>query len=173
MDLAAVPKRERVWYQENQNQSQEVTLMNPKKILSLILCFATFGLWGCAGEQPDNLGINQGQLAPCPDSPNCVSTQAEDATHRMEPISYVGSREAAQATILEILNEMERTEVVVDDPGYLRAEARSRIFGFVDDVELYFDDENKQIHFRSAARLGRSDMGVNRQRMEQITEAFE
>jgi uncharacterized protein (DUF1499 family) len=172
MDLA-VSKIERVWYQENQNQSQEVTLMNPKKILSLILCFATFGLWGCAGEQPDNLGINQGRLAPCPDSPNCVSTQAEDATHRMEPISFMGSREAAQSKMLEILNEMERIEVVVDDPGYLRAEARSRIFGFVDDVEIYLDDENKQIHFRSAARLGRGDMGVNRQRMEQITEAFE
>jgi uncharacterized protein (DUF1499 family) len=172
MDLA-VSKIERVWYQENQNQSQEVTLMNPKKILSLILCFATFGLWGCAGEQPDNLGIHQGRLAPCPDSPNCVSTQAEDATHRMEPISYMGSREAAQSKMLEILNEMERIEVVVDDPGYLRAEARSRIFGFIDDVEIYLDDEDKQIHFRSAARLGRGDMGVNRQRMEQITEAFE
>jgi uncharacterized protein (DUF1499 family) len=146
--------------------------MKPKQLWSLFLCFVTFGLWGCAGEQPNDLGIQNGQLAACPSSPNCVSTQADDVLHRIEPLEYTGSREAAQAQILEILSGMERIEIVVDTPDYLHAEARSRIFGFVDDVEFYFDDANKQIHFRSAARLGHKDQGVNRQRMENIAAAF-
>jgi uncharacterized protein (DUF1499 family) len=146
--------------------------MSLKKFWLLFLCFATSGRAGCAGERPTNLGVVKGRLAPCPSTPNCVSTQADDDLHRMESIFYTGSREDAQAQIRSILLEMEHVEIIADEPDYMHAEARSRIFGFVDDVEFFFDDLNKQIHFRSAARLGSGDHSVNRNRMQSVVNAF-
>ncbi len=140
--------------------------------LSLVLCLLTLGMAGCSGSPPDNLGVVNGRLAPCPDTPNCVSSQEDDDVHGMEPIEHDGSMEEAQALIREILEEMPRVTVVHEQPGYIRAEARSRIFRFVDDLEFYFDPEAGQIHYRSAARLGRSDLGVNRDRMVRILDEF-
>ncbi len=90
----------------------------------------------------------------------------------MEPIPYDGPPEQARARLLEVLRNHPRTRIVRQEPGYLKAECRSRVFRFVDDVEFVFDDEAQQIHFRSASRLGRRDFGVNRERMETIRAAF-
>lgn len=113
------------------------------------------------------------RLAPCPRTPNCVSTQApEGSPKRMDPIPYTGPLDQARARMLQVLRGHPRTRIVQEEPGYLKAECRSRLFRFVDDVELLFDDGAKQIHFRSASRLGRKDFGVNRARMERIRAAF-
>lgn len=147
--------------------------MKFQKWWSLALCLATFGMVGCSGTMPDNLGVDNGRLAACPSSPNCVSTQAEDAEHQMAPLVYEGSMEEAQARILSILQSMERVMIIKNESGYIHAEARSRTFGFVDDVEFYFDESASVIHFRSASRLGQGDGGVNRSRMQRIVSAFE
>jgi uncharacterized protein (DUF1499 family) len=113
------------------------------------------------------------RLAPCPRTPNCVSTQApEGSSKRMDPIPYKGTLDQARARMLQVLRDHPRTRIVQEDPDYLKAECRSKVFRFVDDVELLFDDSAKQIHFRSASRLGRKDFGVNRERMERIRAAF-
>lgn len=113
------------------------------------------------------------RLAPCPRTPNCVSTQApEGSSKRMDPIPYTGTLSQARARMLQVLRDHPRTRIVQEEPDYLKAECRSRIFRFVDDVELLFDDGAKQIHFRSASRLGRKDFGVNRERMETIRKDF-
>ncbi len=113
------------------------------------------------------------RLAPCPRNPNCVSTQApEGSSKRMDPIPYTGSLADARQRMLQVLRDHPRTRIVQEEPGYLKAECRSRVFRFVDDVELLFDDGAKRIHFRSASRLGRKDFGVNRERMERIRAAF-
>jgi uncharacterized protein (DUF1499 family) len=67
---------------------------------------------------------------------------------------------------------MPRTDIVTLEEDYIHAECRSRIFGFVDDVEFWFDGANGVIHFRSASRMGYSDLGVNRKRMERIRKEF-
>jgi uncharacterized protein (DUF1499 family) len=90
----------------------------------------------------------------------------------MEPIPYTGAREAARQRLLSVLRGMERTKVVAETEDSLHAECRSLIFRFVDDVEMVLDDKAKLIHFRSASRIGRSDYGVNRKRMEEIRRAF-
>jgi uncharacterized protein (DUF1499 family) len=93
----------------------------------------------------------------------------------MEPIPYTGSLDEARARLLRVLRDYPRTRIVSGpdlEPLYLKAECRSRIFHFVDDVEFVLDDEAKRIHFRSASRLGRKDFGVNRKRMEEIGAAF-
>jgi uncharacterized protein (DUF1499 family) len=121
---------------------------------------------------PDTLGVREGQLTPCPDSPNCVSSQSSDPQHAMEPISYDTTQEEARARLLSIIGSMERTTVLESRADYIHVEFRSQVFGFPDDVEFFFDEANKQIHFRAAARLGHSDMGVNRARMQSISDAF-
>lgn len=72
--------------------------------------------------------------------------------------------------ILKVVSAMPRATVIKQEGNYLHVEFRSRVFRFVDDLEFVLDDTNKLIHFRSAARLGQSDMGVNRKRMTEISE---
>jgi uncharacterized protein (DUF1499 family) len=111
-------------------------------------------------------------LRPCPSSPNCVSSQAADPRRRMAPIPFAGRAEAARKRLRAIITALPRAEITRDEPGYLAAAFRSRIFGFVDEAEFVFDEGKSLIHFRSGARTGSYDFGVNRSRMERITEAF-
>jgi uncharacterized protein (DUF1499 family) len=91
----------------------------------------------------------------------------------MEPLPYSGTPEQAREKLLDVLRRHPRTRIVRQEPDYLKVECRSRIFRFVDDVEFVFDDEAREIHFRSASRLGRRDFGVNRKRMKEIGAAFQ
>jgi uncharacterized protein (DUF1499 family) len=124
-------------------------------------------------KSPANLGVRDGKLAPCPNSPNCVSTQSQDPRHQIDPIPYTTSLADAKTVLLRIIRSMERTKVITDDPTYVYAEFRSKRMRYVDDVELYFDQEARVIHFRSSARLPYWDWDVNRKRMEEIRAAFE
>ena len=128
---------------------------------------------GCSGAKPVNLGMVEGALAPCPSSPNCVSTQSSDEEHGMEPITYDTSLTLAKKKLLRILESMPGAKVVTVNEKYVHAEFASRLFRFVDDVEFSIDDAHKVIHFRSASRVGHSDLGVNRKRMEEIRGRFE
>jgi uncharacterized protein (DUF1499 family) len=108
------------------------------------------------------------QLAPCLSSPNCVSTQTQDEGHAIAPFRYRKSRAEAKEALKEVIRSLPRTKLVEEEESYLHYEFTSLLFRFVDDVEFLFDDETKTIHFRSASRTGYGDMGVNRQRMEQV-----
>jgi uncharacterized protein (DUF1499 family) len=125
-----------------------------------------------AGKRPQNLGYEGGRLAPCKRSPNCVSSQADaaDAEHYIVPIAVKGD---AIAAVRKAVESMPRTSVVQVEPGYLRAEFRSKLLGFVDDVEFLYDPAKGVVHVRSASRLGRRDFGVNRERVEQLRALLE
>lgn len=129
-------------------------------------------LFSLTAKRPDNIGVHDGRLAPCPDSPNCVCTQAADEAHRIEPLTYTGSAAEALARLRAVLATRPRVRIVTQSENYLHVEFTSRLFRFVDDVEFLLDDEAKAIHFRSASRAGHSDLGVNRRRMEEIRQAF-
>jgi uncharacterized protein (DUF1499 family) len=123
-------------------------------------------------KRPGNLGARDGRLAPCRRTPNCVSSQADpsDAEHRIAPIPFRGSTVEAMVAAKRAIESMERASIVREEPSgaffYLYAEFRSRLLGFVDDVELLFDEKAGVFHVRSASRLGRRDFGVNRKRVE-------
>jgi uncharacterized protein (DUF1499 family) len=117
-------------------------------------------------------GIVDGKFYACPNTPNCVSTQATDSQHKMDPIKYSGSLSDAKARIIDIINSLKRSRIITDENSYIHIEFRTATFRFVDDVEFLFEDSEKIIHFRSRARLGYSDMGVNRKRMEKISNIF-
>jgi uncharacterized protein (DUF1499 family) len=104
----------------------------------------------------------------CPTSPNCVSTHATDEGHAIVPFRYRKSRAEAKESLKAIVQGMSRTKLVEEDESYLHYEFTSLLLRFVDDVEFLFDETTKTVHFRSASRTGYSDLGVNRQRMEQV-----
>ena len=119
------------------------------------------------------LGIEDGALAPCPaETMNCVNSRSDRPYSAIEPLRFDGTKEEAKARIKSILEAMPRTELVSEDKDYVHFTDRSAVFGFVDDVEFQFDEQARIIHFRSAARLGYGDLGVNRSRMEAIREAL-
>lgn len=128
------------------------------------------GIVGCAGERPSNLGAKGGLLAVCPASPNCVSSQADDEKHRIAPLLFSGDPEAAFARLKLVLGRRGDTTVIEELPGYLRVELRTALF--VDDGEFLLDREKRVIQVRSASRLGYSDLGKNRSRLEEIRSQF-
>ena len=112
-----------------------------------------------------------GRLARCPDTPNCVSSQ-ETGRSAVAPLSFNDSASDALTRLRRIVESLPRTRIVESTDSYLHAEVKSRIFGFVDDVEFLVDPLAGKVHVRSASRVGYSDFGVNRARVETIRVRF-
>jgi uncharacterized protein (DUF1499 family) len=143
-----------------------------KKTQIALIC--SLFLTGCSGAKPE-LGISDNHLMECPKTPNCVSSHAKDDKHYIQPILFIGTLQEAQSQLLEMLTGWKVAEIVVSQDNYIRAKFTSMVFRFVDDVEFYFPEaESKEviIHVRSASRVGRSDFGVNRKRIEQIRDGL-
>jgi uncharacterized protein (DUF1499 family) len=123
-------------------------------------------------KRPDYLGVKDGRLARPKSTPNCVSSQADaaDTEHYIAPIPYKGD---AMAAVRKAVEGMTDATVIRQDGGYLYAEYRTKLMRFVDDVEFFYDDKAGLIHVRSASRLGRRDMGVNRARIEAVRARIE
>jgi Uncharacterized protein conserved in bacteria len=125
-------------------------------------------IFSFSGNRPTNLGIKQGKFAPCPTSPNCVSSQSLDAKHQIEPFTYKDTAKKAFENLKIILANTQNAEIITAEANYIYVEFTSDLMGFVDDVEFYLDEQNSLIQVRSASRLGESDLGVNRKRIEDI-----
>ncbi|MGD1866402.1 MAG: DUF1499 domain-containing protein [Phormidesmis sp.] len=132
-------------------------------------------LFSFSGTPPTDLGVTNGRLKSCPDTPNCVCSQASesDKEHVIAAFSYTGSASDAIARLKQIIEAMERSTINTVSDDYLYAEFSSKLMGFVDDVEFYAVPGKSVIETRSAARLGKSDLGVNRKRTEEIRAQFE
>jgi uncharacterized protein (DUF1499 family) len=126
----------------------------------------------CADMNDWTLGLRDGRLAPCPGSPNCVSSDATSARHHIAPYRLNAPPGDAWRALIEVVSEQPRATVLESTDAYLYAEFRSRFFGFVDDVEFYLRPEEQTIGVRSASRVGYSDLGANRKRVESIREAL-
>jgi uncharacterized protein (DUF1499 family) len=130
---------------------------------------APMGLF--SGTRPDNLGVRDARLAPPKRTPNNVNSQVDknaDAQHYIEPLRYSGDARKAWAVLRKIIDGMPRAKVVKAEANYLYAEFSSKLMGYVDDTEFYLDETSGVIQVRSASRLGSSDFGVNRERIESI-----
>lgn len=132
-------------------------------------------LFSFSGNRPTNLGVKDGVLATCPGSPNCVSSQTptSDAEHAIAPLSLKSSASKSIARLKDIIANMDRTEIIEQSDNYLYAEFTSALMGYVDDVEFFADETSGVVHVRSASRLGQSDLGVNRKRVEAIRNLYE
>ena len=140
-------------------------LLSASVLVALLVIFAR--IYFSNMPQPNNVGI--GKIQPCPDSPNCVSTQAADKVHKIKPISLIKDDATATLDALEtIVETMPKSTVITRTDHYLHVEFRSSFWNFVDDVEFFVNPEMGVIDSRSAARMGYSDLGVNRARFKKI-----
>ena len=114
-----------------------------------------------------NAGLAK-KLPLCPNSPNCVSSQASDAGHYIAPFKITGKTEDAWAALKRVLSGQSRTVIVDETINTLHAEATSLVFRFVDDINVILDADAGLIHIRSASRVGYADFGVNRKRVEAL-----
>ena len=147
-----------------------VLIIIPILILAAFVGFFVLGLMSHSGEAN---GIVEGKLTKCPDKPNCICTEFEaDATH------YLGPIVDPQRTTAEVLSRLKNSvremggSIQVEDGNYLAATFTSSIFRFVDDLEIRIDTDQKMIHLRSASRVGHSDRGVNRERIERLKKLY-
>jgi uncharacterized protein (DUF1499 family) len=107
-------------------------------------------------------------LAPCPETPNCVSSQAKTAAQRVAPFACSGNCKDTLARLRGLIAAMPGAKVTAFTGNYLHAEFKSTLLRFVDDLELLADRDGKVIHVRSASRVGSWDFGVNRRRVESL-----
>ena len=120
-------------------------------------------MFNFSGKKPNNLGVKDGKLTACPGTPNCVNSQSNDAQSQIQPLPT-----ASIAEIKQVIDAMEGATIIEETGNYLYAEFKSKLMGYVDDVEFYLDSETNAVQVRSASRLGKSDLGVNRKRVEEI-----
>ncbi len=152
--------------------------MNRKRILVgltvavAVAPFVSLAVLSFMSRAPNNLGIRDGRLAACPASPNCVSSTADNDRQRIAPLSFEGTAADAIAQLAEVMASFPRARVVEQTETYLRAEFTSAVFRFVDDVEFLAHETDGRIDVRSASRVGYSDFGVNRRRVESIRVRF-
>lgn len=129
-------------------------------------------LFSFSGTRPTSIGVQNGKLAACPSTPNCVNSQTTDAAHAIAPLHYTSTPEKALTALKQTIQAQPRTQIITETQDYLYAEFTSSLMGFVDDVEFLLDQDAGVIQVRSASRLGESDLGVNRQRVESIRAAL-
>ena len=137
-----------------------------------VLLIVSMSLISCAGKRPSNLGISNSGLAVCPSSPNCVSSDASDSVHAVPPFQLEMSTAKAWPRVQDAVSALPRAQIVKATDVYLHAECKSSLFGFVDDLELQLRPTEGLIAIRSASRVGYSDLGVNRQRVEHLRAAL-
>ena len=133
-------------------------------------------LWGINGfsvGRPNNIGLKNNMLLPCPRSPNCVLSQASDAKHKIKPIYYSTSVEMAKERLNRVILSFRDTKIITQNEVYWHVKYTTRWLDFIDDVEFYFLESESLIHLRSASRSGYWDLGANRKRVEEIRSRFE
>lgn len=140
-------------------------------LLVIIGFFAMLVYKAHLSKQGKALGLQSGVLALCSDKPNCVCSEAQQQAKNtdlfIEPIPFKGTSAEVMPRLKQELEAMGGV-VVAQETNYLAATFTSKVFGFVDDVELRFDESAGLVHVRSASRQGYSDLGANRKRMEQF-----
>jgi len=149
-------------------------------LVLIVLAVAAGQLGFLQGTAPTDLGVRDGKLKPPSSTENSVSSQAAlypDHPERIyadiAPLALKGDGPATLARIKAIVEGMDGARVVKSEPGYLYAQFTTKLMKYVDDVEFWFDPAANAIQVRSASRVGRGDMGVNRKRIEAVRAALE
>ena len=142
----------------------------PVALLGLVLLFFVLS-WTAA--RPTDLGVQtDGRLKDCPGTPNCVCSQASRDSDLVPPLTFEGDAKQAWQRLKAAIQAEPRAKIVTESDSYLHAEFTSKLFRFVDDVECLLDADSHTIQLRSASRVGKSDLGVNRERVERLRKSF-
>jgi uncharacterized protein (DUF1499 family) len=144
------------------------TTMTSNKCMRVIVMISIL-LASCASP-PDQVLRHMGTLAPCPGTPNCVCSNPPD--NSIEPFHINGSPDQVWQELLNFLEDQPDYTIVTKNGGYVHAEARTSLMGFVDDMEFQLRSDESLIAVRSASRLGLSDLGANKKRLQAIRKAL-
>ena len=117
---------------------------------------------------PDEIGLSNGTLRACPQSPNCVVSENSRSESHVDPLTFKGDGPRSFQSLIKFLSAEPGVDLVTVEDGYAHAVFRTPILRFQDDIELRLDPGLKVIHVRSASRIGYSDLGANRRRIESI-----
>jgi len=129
-------------------------------------------MFSVQAEPPKILGMVDNKFGPCPDKPNCVSTQAEKGQKQfLIPIKYSFKKDRAMQKMEEMVLKLPRMKLIKKDGDYFHFTSTSRLMGFVDDLEIYFGDPGL-IHLKSSSRSGYYDFGVNKSRLTDLSFKF-
>jgi uncharacterized protein (DUF1499 family) len=118
------------------------------------------------------LGVQDGRFAEIPESPNCVSTQTAQTDKLVEPIAFIGTLEESKEAFKNAITAYGGIKIVEETEDYIYAVATTSLMQYKDDIEIYFDQENEVIHYRSASRTGYSDMGLNKNRYDELKKLY-
>lgn len=124
------------------------------------------------GKRPVDLGVKDGKLKACPNTPNCVSSQTSSPQSRVPAIFIKGEVKAEMQRLADVIASFQGHTIISKTENYIYAECKTRLFGFVDDLEYYWCEKTKACHVRSASRFGYTDFGKNRARAEAIRLRF-
>lgn len=113
-------------------------------------------------------GLSDNQFIACPDTPNCVSSMTADNAHKIEALSLSDNPALSLDSIAALIKQQTNTQIVTLESGYLHATYKTKVLGFIDDVEMLQLPQSDVIEVKSASRLGRSDFGINRKRIEEL-----
>ena len=122
---------------------------------------------------PANIGVKDGVLAPLPDSPNAVSSQTDQTEKRVDPLPFSGDLEQTKNRVKIAVAEFGGALILTEKPDYLHVVFTVPVIPFKDDVEFFFSEKDNQVHYRSASRVGYSDLGVNRKRYMRLKNLYE
>lgn len=138
-------------------------------VILVVAAMAILLVLGLMSRSGTATGVVGGKLSPCPAKPNCVCSEFDDSEEHHVPPLEVELKDTGRvkSLVLVVIAEMDGT-LLRSEGDYIAASFSSAIFGFVDDVELRLDVPNNLIHLRSASRVGYSDGGVNRKRMDRF-----
>jgi uncharacterized protein (DUF1499 family) len=139
-------------------------------LIPVLIVLAMFVV-SCASQGKRPRGMADGKLLPCPGRPNCVSSEDGAGPSRIEPLTFTGSPEAAWVCLKRAVQGIGGT-IEREENDYIWAIFKTRLFRFVDDMEFRMEMKNQVIHVRSASRVGYSDFGVNRRRVEALRKRF-
>lgn len=135
-------------------------------IVVVVMVSGVFISMFAANKIAPKLGVVEGKLTDTPQSPNAVSSQTADEDKKVEPFPYKETLQLTKDGIKLAVKAYGNAEIVEEKADYLRLVFTTGLMRYNDDVEFYFDDQNKVVHFRSASRMGYSDMGLNKERYD-------
>ncbi|MFN0197631.1 MAG: DUF1499 domain-containing protein [Planctomycetaceae bacterium] len=141
-------------------------------IVVAIVVLMILALWSRRAQAPRSAPLSN-RLPDCPATPNCVCSQATREAQFIRPFDFRGDADSSLQKMLDVLEDNPAAQVVTREKRYLHVEFRSPTFGFTDDVEFLIDDTARVIQVRSASRIGYSDRGANRRRIENLRELYE
>lgn len=143
--------------------------MKKQFTLTCLSAFMLFNLLACSSGKSPETRITNGNLLPCPTTPNCVSSQAKDEDHHVAPIPIPADKAGNIRQILvDALMSIKGVVIVENSESHIHAIFKTKLLRFKDDVDFFIDRKNGMIHLRSASRIGHSDFGVNRKRVEKL-----